>query len=194
MKYHFVTQQLLDKVSRRADEMAAKWDYPKEQYWQLWQMIATVEIGMAKATRFEDGGIVVRGWNDGGFLNPDPNIAWGGFYRLERNQMVGNTLWLVKHAEDKDAELMRVAPVYGFYSMIWENESRVWGYRGYQDYYDEKAANDALEAVDDLLGNRMKRGTVRYLELSGMYRVEVEATQKPALDNVHRERIVREAL
>lgn len=189
MKTTFVNSDTMMTITRKTDKMAARWNYPKEQYWQLWQMVATVEIGMGTVTRFDDEGIAVWGWNDGGYYNPDPNQAWGGFYRLEKNQMAGWTLHLVNQAEDKEKEMERVSRIYGFYNLIWEDEPHVWGYIGQQSFYNEWEADLALATEKEDLANRFKRGEVRYSEMSGMWTVIIEATKRPAFKDVYRARI-----
>lgn len=179
MKHYFFDTEMLDKVDRITNEIDERWGYPAETRWQLWDMVATVFIGKARDTRFEDGGIIVRGWNDGGFKNPDPKSAHGGFYRLERAQMVGTMIRYVaqKDPEERVEEAERLRWVWSeCIDVIYEPQHRVWGYVAQQDVYTEDEAQQLAERTLAAKGTR--RAAAEYSEMSGMWRVRWETTRK----------------
>lgn len=191
----FINPQLIDKIEKKVDELAAAWDYPKDQRFQLFQMVATIEAGYAQKVFYFDNGLVCDGWN--GYKSwtekndPDPKAAWQGFYRTEPHQMVGWSIYMITQADDKLAQADRCWSAYG-YRFHWENEPQVWGYRGWQDFYTEDEADQAIEALAQDK-HIISISNPKFLEMSWMWRIEATSTRKkPALKNVYKERVSKE--
>jgi len=195
--YVFVNPDLLKRIDNKVQELAQRWDYPDNQIFQLWQMVGTIESEIATKTHYWGDGIICNGWNGYDDTGPsgqggeDPYRAWGGFYRQEPTQMVGWSIYLM-HRAYKDGEPVedvanRCTNVYGHW-LIWEPEARVWGFRGFQDYYTEAEAQNVLASEQGRRG--FKRGNVSYSDISGCYRVNVQnSCAKPRLRDVWKERI-----
>lgn len=182
-KYTFINPENLLQIQRVAAEMAAHWSYDPDLAWQVWDMVGTVMSGKAEITRFEDGGIIVEGWNSGGFHNPDPASAWGGFYRLERQQMIGTLLRYVfnEQPERRAERFDDLRYKWQAYDLIWEPQGRAWGWRGWEQFYrqEEAEARQALLQKDP----RCKRTRIRHLEMIGMWVCEWETTRKPGRES-----------
>lgn len=195
MEKIFLNPQTLAKINAETDALVARWDVPADERFWVYQMVATIELGVAEKV-FRDGdGITFDGWNGyRGIENScrDPRRAYGGFYRQERNQMAGWSAYLIDRADDKVAQAERCTNAYGFW-FVWEEEPMVWGFRGWQDFYTEAERDEAADRLEGLA--HVKR-LVRHpeSEFSGCFRLEAWTTrQKPGLRNEWRERVPAKA-
>ncbi len=192
MKTIFVNPQLIEKIQKKVDTLAARWNYQTNDLHCLWQMVATIESGHSEKIFYDGDGIVCDGWN--GYkkidnANPDPNQAFGGFYRLEPHKMIGWSIYLIARRNDKQAQADSCYSAYG-YRFWWEEQPMIWGFLGRQDYYTEA---ETIEAANEYQAKKStKRTKIGYGEFSGMWRLTVETTrQKPTLKHAWKERIAR---
>lgn len=189
MNHIFVNPKTLEKIQAKAYELAKTWGYDHNDFFQLYQMVATIESGLAERTFYDKDGIVVDGWN--GYRNSNnqdvsPKSAWGGFYRLEKSQMVGWSIYMIARADDKHDQANRCTNAYGHW-LVWEEETRVWGYRGWQEFYTEE---EAQQFASNLTGKHIKSIDLQYSDMSGCWRVMITTTrQKPKMTTVYRERV-----
>lgn len=189
MKTIFVNPKIIKKIQKKVNKLAARWDYPKDEIFQLWEMVATIELGMSEKTFYDKDGIIHDGWNgyqDYDNSDVDPRRAWGGFYRLEKNQMAGWSVYMIAQADNKEAQATRCTNAYGWW-FHWEPVEMVWGYQGFQDFYTEDEAQQALAKLTNI-----KQSEIRYSDMSGCYQLKVATTRrKPALKHVWRERVAK---
>lgn len=189
MNHIFVNPKVTEKIQTKVNKLAKVWDYDKNDLFQLYQMVATIESGLAERTFYDKNGIVVDGWNgykDFDNQNVNPKSAWGGFYRMEKAQMVGWSIYMIANAEDKHDQASRCTNAYGYW-FVWEEEPRVWGYKGWQEFYTEDEAN---QFVSTLTGNHIKSLELKHSDISGCWRVTVTTTRrKPNTTTVYRERV-----
>lgn len=193
----FVNPQLIARIDKKVDKLMVRWDYPKDQRFQLFEMVATIELGYAKKTFYWEDGLVCDGWN--GYRSytekndPNPYHAWQGFYRSEPHQMVGWSVYMIAGAEDKKAQEEMCRRAYG-YDFHWEDEPMIWGYRAWQDFYTE---DEAAQAVEALAQDKhvISISNPKFLDMSWMWRIEATSTRKkPDLKNVYKERVSKEQL
>ena len=196
-KLIFITNELLEKIDRKVTKICQHWDVPSSKRFQVWQMVATVESGLAKKTTVIKGkGILVDGWNGYKDLpdtwSLDPVKAWNGFYRTEPAQMVGWILLLVwrEQPADRQQRLEKLRSTHG-YQLEWEDGPRVWGYSAWEDFDTQRLAVDTLANLKGAMGGRLKSYSVSYRETTGCWRVSVKATAKTGLRNEHRARVER---
>lgn len=189
----FLTQELLEKFNAKAQEIAAHWDYPKDQFFQVYTMVATIELGLTDRCFYFGDGIIFDGWN--GYWHtaadkndPNPYSAYNGFYRMERNQMAGWSCYLIYRASDKQDQLSRCNSAYGYW-FEWEEQPKVWGYTSFQEYYTEAEAQEALVPYQGK--KTTKRWSIKYSDMSGCYRLRIESTKKTGLRNCWRGRIAK---
>lgn len=195
---NFIGPKILKKIDRKVKQIRQV--YPNGcQDWQLFDMVASVVAGVAEKTFFDGNGIVVDGWN--GYRsyteknNPNPDSAWGGFYRTEKAQMLGTAIRYARHAQSNGGNAEEVfrnaADTYGFRDWYWEPVERIWGYRAIAQFYSEQEARDVEAQITKLTGYR--RHTLELSEMSGMWRLIWETSRKPEqYDNyqmTHRTRI-----
>lgn len=184
MKPIFINPQLLDKINAKAQKIAAHWDYPKDQFFQVFTMVACIELGQTRRCFYHNNGIIFDGWN--GYRSaldksdPNPYSAYQGFYRMEPNQWLGWSLHLVNVAKDDEVrrnQLSRCNLIYHLW-LEWEPEPCVWGFINFQDFYTEEEAHTALEAYQDK--SWVKRWLIDYSDISGCWRLKVETVGKKA--------------
>ena len=192
MKTIFINPQLIKKIQNKVDTLAARWNYHPNDLHTLWQMVATIEAGYSENLFYDGEGIVCDGWNghrNFDNTNPDPNQAFGGFYRSDPAKMVGWSIYVIARAEDKPDQAERCWSAYG-YRFWWEDKPMVWGFMGREDYYTEAKAQDAAKEFQ--AKKSTKRSKIEYSEFSGMWRLTVETTRnKPTLNHVWKERIAK---
>jgi hypothetical protein len=180
MTYIFVNPQLINKIQKKVNELVERWNIHRDEIHTIFQMVATIESGMETKLFYDKDGLRYDGWN--GYKNyentsdANPSSAFGGFYRLDRHQMVGWSIYLIYQAEDKEAQASHCSLTYS-YQLIWENEPRVWGFTSFEDYY---TPEEQEAAADKLRGQKhVKRLTLEpKSEMSWMYRLRVQTTRK----------------
>lgn len=209
MKYIFINHDALSRVGKNTHRILKANPDSFIQDWQLMEMVATIESGLAYRTVYHKDSIVVGGWNgyiekDGSVLllgqnneSVDPYGAWGGFYRTENMKQLGRTISLLlkDREEGKEIEDGRQLGIFKGkdnknYVVIFEAAEKIWGYVAWKDCYTENEAQDILDAQSKKSG--FKRGAVEYGEMSGCYRVRIESSRKPREDfwhSVYRKRI-----
>jgi hypothetical protein len=193
MSHHFINPQLIAKIQKKTGELCVRWDVPQDEMFQVFQMVATIELGLASLVFYDGDGLTCDGWN--GYKGSEnscrnPRSAWGGFYRQEKNQMAGWSVYLIDNAEDKMAQADRCSNAYGYW-FIWEDEPRVWGFKGFEDFYTEEERDERADELEDLPHvKKVERHPVS--EHSGCYRLETWTTVKKAgLRNEWKERVPR---
>ncbi|MGH8630649.1 MAG: hypothetical protein ACREU7_07780 [Burkholderiales bacterium] len=161
--------------------LAAAWPESGIQTWQLWQMVATLAVGRSSGLRAltaPDGrpGLEFADWSS----SPSPYSAWHGFYRSDRGQWYGYTLYLVSlkaTPQEQFEEFSRVSAIYDCVRWSFELEPMINGFVGIEVLDDEAAARRVAER------NQMQSGFRRALltELAdvGGWQVRVEGSGKP---------------
>jgi hypothetical protein len=193
MPYIFINPELIKKIEKKVDKLMADWDIDPNERHTIWQMVGTIESGTETRLFYDDNGLVFDGWNGYKGLenkNPNPRGAFGGFYRTDKHQMVGWSIYLISQADDKESQASRCSLVYG-YQFIWEDCPHVWGFYSFQDYY---TPEEQAEAAARLACQKHVKKIVQEpkSEMSWMYRVVVETTQKKSgLQNEWRQRVAK---
>ena len=183
MKPIFVTPQLLEKINTKAQKFASQWDYPKDQFFQIYTMVACIELGQTEKCFYHKNGIVFDGWNGyrhtaTDMSDPNPYSAYQGFYRMEPNQMLGWSLYMIYRADGDEARQKQLSHCNNVYHLWleWEPEPRVWGFLNFQDFYTEQEAQTALEAYQGK--SWVKRWLIDYSDMSGCWRLKIETVGK----------------
>jgi hypothetical protein len=189
--YIFINPQLINKIEKKVKQLVSDWNIDKNETHTIWQMVATIESGMETKLFYDNNGLVFDGWN--GYKgsensNPDPCSAFGGFYRIDKHQMVGWSIYLITQADDKKKQANRCSLVYG-YNFIWEDKQMCWGFSSFEDYYTEE---EQIMAANELRQQRhVKRVELEpESEWSGMHRIRAQTTRKKSgLRTEWRERV-----
>lgn len=189
----FITPNLIEKIEEKTDQLTRDWNIHKDEYWTVYQMVATIESGVETRLFYDGNGLVYDGWNGYKGMdndNPDPSAAYGGFYRGD-NRMIGWSIYMIVRAEveDKQSQIARCWSAYSL-DLVWEDENMVWGFYSYQDFY---TADDQAAAAAKFEGQRHVKRVVLEEEnqFSGMYRMVVETTRKKlGLKNEWKQRVV----
>jgi len=170
----FVNPQTIKSIEQSVAQMLSDWPETTIQEWQLWQMIATIDLGAAEITRYakaDDGrvGIRVGNWN----TMPDPGHAYGGFYRMEKGQQLG---WAVYAHKDNPEAMHDSAARYGFW-VYWEDQPMEWGWSLQAQFYTEREAQEALKkARTKLTRKRIRSEQIFCSDRSGMWCIKIETT------------------
>ena len=91
----FVNPQLIQKIQAKTNRLEAKWNVDDDRIFQVWQMVATIELGLAEKVFYDGDGITCDGWNGyKDFENScrNPARAFGGFYRTEKHQILSSRM------------------------------------------------------------------------------------------------------
>src|SRR4051812_30415678 len=92
--YIFVDPERLAAMAEKVSQLATRWG--DTYLHQLWQMVGTLELGLAETIEYQAEGIRCPYWHSS---STDPYVAYGGFYRAEKNQMAGHVMYLLWHTE-----------------------------------------------------------------------------------------------
>jgi hypothetical protein len=191
----FVNPQLIAKIEEKVNRLMSDWEINPNERHTVYQMVGAIESGVDTKVFYHENGIVCDGWNgyrhyQADRVDPNPRSAFDGFYRTDKYQMVGWSIYLIANAEDKEAQATRCQNAYGYW-LIWEDRPMVWGFKSWQDYYtteEQEAAASALQSQPHVKRVDLEGES----EWSGMYRLKVETTcKKSGLKNERKERIAK---
>jgi len=191
--YIFISPQLVAKVEKKVNRLIADWEIDPSERHTVYQMVATIESGVDTKVFYRNDGIVCDGWNgyrhyQADRVDPNPRSAFQGFYRTDKYQMVGWSIYTIASAEDKEAQASRCNLAYSLH-LIWEDRPMCWGFVSFQDYCTPEEQEEAASALQ--LKPHVKRITCEpKSEMSWMYRLRVQTTRKKSgLKTEWRERI-----
>lgn len=179
--YIFVNPQLIERIEEKVARLMGHWDIDPNERHTVYQMVATIESGIETKVFYHKGGLVCDGWNGyrhhlTDMTDPNPRSAFNGFYRTDKNRMVGWSIYMIAQANDKEAQASRCSLCYG-YQFIWEPAPYVWGFASFEDFYtqeEQEAAANVLKAQP-----HVKRVICEpRSEMSWMYRLRCETTRK----------------
>jgi hypothetical protein len=193
--YIFINPQLIAKIEEKVNRLMIDWEINPNERHMVYQMTAAIESGVDTKVFYHNDGIVCDGWNgyrhyQADRVDPDPRSAFQGFYRTDKYQMIGWSIYLIAQAANKEKQAQRCQNAYGHW-FVWEDKPMCWGFVSFQDYYtpeEQEAAASALQAKP-----HVKRVICEpKSKTSWMYRLRAETTRKKSgLRNEWRERIAR---
>lgn len=189
-KTNIVNPNLFSRIQDNVSRIMESHPDSHIQEWQLFEMVAVIESGHATDIAYNGDGLVCYGWN--GYRNmenphTDPYKAWNGFFRMEKGKMAGTMLNLAKLMfEDGKPEDQITDFLYSYscrvgvhsYWIFETNSDMLWGYKAYRDYYTMADAEDGRAVEQQKDG--FKRAKVVYSDVTGMYRLCIETSRKPA--------------